>query len=575
MPELHRRPSPGAAAPLSGSRTQPEPPPEPNRLRWLNRLPWLNPRLGPQEQVGRPEPGAAPLERERWGLPLRLGAIVCLGFAVVAGFTYTNALESARREVRNTTLPLALDALSADLQRELTEPVLLAASMAANSFLTDWQAGGEIPTASVLRYLRNVQDLKHSTTTFFVSDRSGRYYHPQGILKTISPRDPQDAWYFRLKDSRQPYQVNLDRDTADRRRTTVFVNYKLFDRTGRFSGAIGVGHSTNLLTALIQREELLKGIDVLFIDADGRTLSLNTQQSSPPSLDKLPGIGGRMDEILSRNSTSFSYRRDGREFILLSKWLPELNWRLVVTKPIQVGQGIAWESALQIALIGAGCLGLMLLLVYRASNRHHGRISLIACTDPLSGALNRNAFRERFDALQRSSLRRRTSLAVAILDIDHFKTINDRFGHPTGDAVIRVVAQAIQGCTRRQDLLFRWGGEEFLLLLPEITLPEATSLLRRITPAVAAVLNAGADDEGTGGDQAGAGPADGTGSAAGPAAGSAAGSANAMVPGVQAPTLSSGVTLLRRGDSAESVVSRADRALYQAKHAGRNQTVGL
>ena len=551
MPELHRRPSPDAAAPLSGSRTQPEPPPELNRLRWLNSLAWLNPRRWPLALAEQPEPGSAPLAREGWGLPLRLGAIVCLGFAVVAGFTYTNALESARREVRNTTLPLALDALSADLQRELTEPVLLAASMAANSFLSDWQAGGEVPTAAVLRYLRSVQDLRHSSTTFFVSDRSGRYYHPQGILKTISAKDPQDAWYFRLKDSRQAYEVNLDRDTADPRRTTVFVNYKMRDPSGRFSGAIGVGHSTNLLAALIQREELLKGIDVLFIDADGRTLSLNSQPSSPRTLDKLPGIGERMDEILGRNSTSFSYRRDGREFMLLSKRLPELNWRLVVSKPIQAGQGIAWESVLQTGLIGAGSLALMLLLIYRATQRHHGRISLIACTDPLSGALNRNAFSERFEALQRHSLRNRSSLAVAILDIDHFKAINDRFGHPTGDAVIRAVAQAIQGCTRRQDQLFRWGGEEFLLLLPEISLPEATALLRRITPAVAAMLNGERDGADLGGRASGA------------------------AAGVTAPTLSSGVTLLRRGDSAASVVSRADRALYQAKHAGRNQTVGL
>lgn len=499
--------------------------------------------------------GPASLERERWGLPLRLGAIVCLGFAVVAGFTYTNTLEAARREVRTATLPLALDALSADLQREFTEPVLLASVMAANSFLADWQAQGEVPTEAVVRYLRDVQNLHHTTTTFFVSERSGRYYHPQGVLKTVSPDDPQDAWYYRLKQSPQPYEVNLDRDTADLRRTSVFVNYKFLDNRGRFNGAIGVGHSTNLLAALILRAELLNGIEVLFIDADGRTLALNGQQPSTPVLADLPGISERMEQILSGDSTSFSYRHNGQEFFVHSKLLPELNWRLVVSTPIQVSRGLVWGSVLQIALIGGGCLALVLLLVYRATRRHHGRLSQIACTDPLSGALNRNAFRERFEQLQRDSLRRRTPLAVAILDIDHFKAINDRYGHPAGDAVIRAVAEAIQGCTRRGDLLFRWGGEEFLLLLPQINLGEATALLRRISPALAQNLNQPQD-----GDTASTGEGS---------------EESAEAPALQAPTLSSGVTLLRRNDSAESVVSRADRALYQAKHGGRNQTVGL
>lgn len=511
------------------------------------------------------------LEQERWWLPMRLGVIVCLGFAVVGSFTYTNTLEAARREVSTSTLPLALDALSADLQREFTEPVLLASSMAANSFLADWQAEGENPTEAVVRYLRNVQNLHQTSTTFFVSDRSGRYYHPQGILKTVSPADPQDAWYYRLKDSLQPYEVNLDRDTADLQRTTVFVNYKYLDSSGRFRGSIGVGHSTNLLAALIHRAELLNGIEVLFIDADGQTLALSDQQPSAPSLASLPGIGERMQEILRRDSTSFSYRDAGQEFFVLSKRLPELNWRLVVSTPIRVSQGVVWASALQIALIGGGCLALVLLLVFRATSRHHGRITQIACTDPLSGALNRNAFRERFEQLRRDSLRQHTPLAVAILDIDHFKAINDRFGHPAGDAVIRAVAEVIHGCTRRQDLLFRWGGEEFLLLLPEITLPEATALLRRISPALAMALNQPAGSR----DAEGRAPHPHPGTGPYTTATNAATITATATPVLQAPTLSSGVTLLRRGESAESVLSRADRALYQAKHAGRNQTVGL
>ena len=90
-----------------------------------------------------------------------------------------------------------------------------------------------------------------------------------------------------------------------------------------------------------------------------------------------------------------------------------------------------------------------------------------ARTDFLTKLPNRLAFSEQFELLQRQAIRQKSSFTLVLLDIDHFKTINDTYGHDAGDVVLRKVAQALSQRLRQRDVLARWGGEEFILLLPD------------------------------------------------------------------------------------------------------------
>src|SRR5262249_37408071 len=87
--------------------------------------------------------------------------------------------------------------------------------------------------------------------------------------------------------------------------------------------------------------------------------------------------------------------------------------------------------------------------------------------DGLTNVLNRPAFQEIYGRVQALSRRSRTALALAILDLDRFKAINDRFGHPLGDQVLIGVAQIITKALRQSDVIGRWGGDEFVVLLPD------------------------------------------------------------------------------------------------------------
>jgi protein-histidine pros-kinase len=156
----------------------------------------------------------------------------------------------------------------------------------------------------------------------------------------------------------------------------------------------------------------------------------------------------------------------------------------------------------------------------------------LAIKDPLTGVLNRRSFEEQTRKLIESHAGR-APLAMVAVDIDHFKRINDRYGHAVGDAVLKEFARRLLQASKRRDCLFRLGGEEFALLLPHTDMHAAS--------AFAEVLRRSLD----------ATPFDGAGRL----------------------SASFGVATLMPGDTLDSLIRRADRALYEAKDAGRNRVV--
>ncbi len=165
------------------------------------------------------------------------------------------------------------------------------------------------------------------------------------------------------------------------------------------------------------------------------------------------------------------------------------------------------------------------------------RIQILATRDELTGLLNRRhmieVITQHCNRLGRSGHHR---FCLALIDIDHFKRINDTHGHGMGDEVLRGFADAIQKSLRDTDVLARWGGEEFLLLLNDTKAELANLTLERTRAALsAATLIAG-------------------------------------LPELK-PTFSAGLTVYHDAEALDVCIERADRALYKAKNEGRNRTV--
>jgi len=163
--------------------------------------------------------------------------------------------------------------------------------------------------------------------------------------------------------------------------------------------------------------------------------------------------------------------------------------------------------------------------------RAEAEVLLQALTDGLTGLANRRALDAEMVRALAVAARTARPLSVVMVDLDHFKSVNDRFGHRAGDAALVAFARRLRAGLRAQDLAFRYGGEEFLVLLPDTDVSGATVLAGRLRAQVALAAR------------------------------------NGM------PTLSAslGVAVWRSGDTVDTLLGRADRALYRAKTSGRDR----
>lgn len=186
--------------------------------------------------------------------------------------------------------------------------------------------------------------------------------------------------------------------------------------------------------------------------------------------------------------------------------------------------------------------GILLALALAHQVRRHQyarqQAEQLARIDPLTGLLNRRAFFEHALPVWSSSLRQERPLSVMMVDIDHFKRINDNHGHAMGDRALAAISSLLAGACRASDIAARWGGEEFVLLLPETDAPQATQLAERLRGEIESLeLDA------------------------------------QRLP--LALSASFGVATLDKHESLERLIRESDEWLYRAKTSGRNRVAGL
>jgi diguanylate cyclase (GGDEF)-like protein len=146
-----------------------------------------------------------------------------------------------------------------------------------------------------------------------------------------------------------------------------------------------------------------------------------------------------------------------------------------------LGKRVALQAALLDVLASSGQLRVPVLMEYEELRK----LQISATTDPLTGLYNRRFFDDYFEKELNRSLRYTHKLALVIFDMHGFKQVNDRFGHPQGDALLQMAAATLRKSLRTSDYAFRIGGDEFALLLPQSDTEQATTLSRRLRAAYA------------------------------------------------------------------------------------------
>lgn len=475
-------------------------------------------------------------------LSLRTKLISLVTIILLAGFFATNILNyqvskgALRTTVLDNELPLSSNNVYSEIQADLLRPIFISSLMANDTFVHEWSKDGEQDPLRMVRYLKQIRDQYKTFTSYFISAQTLRYYHFEGVSRTLDEANPEDSWFFEASRASEPYVVNVDYNYQQGRAITIFINYRVVDNDGVFLGITGVGLQLDSVARLVKEYQTNFRRNVYFVDEKGLIkVHANSAYVGVANIHDLAGLGPITDQVLGEDRGSYTYNTADDTILLTTRYIPELKWYLFIELPESQALKDMQQGFLRNLAIAPVVIVLTILLIGYSINIFQRRLEEMAITDKLTGLNNR----EFFDVSLNQSIKRfhrdKQVFTLLMIDIDHFKPINDKKGHLAGDAVIRRAAEIVADTARESDIVCRWGGEEFMILAANCNLQDAHRLSEAIHAAIRGEAFFADDPD-------------------------------------HKVTVSQGITEVRAEDDEETLLARVDKAMYKAKDTGRNRT---
>jgi diguanylate cyclase (GGDEF)-like protein len=507
--------------------------------------------------------------------------------------------------------------------RELT----LARKLADSAVIQEWMAHENDPEISrlALAELRSYRNFFHehtyfaaptATRNFYFDDAAGTYTGNE-VRQVLDKNDPDDIWFFSSMDQPTPFNLNVDSNNA-LKTTKLWINVAV-DRGNRRLGIVGTGMELDrFIKEFTTSSE--SGVSAVIFDQSGAIQAhqnpdvIDLNSFSKREGDKQSKVFSLVSDYadVERLRVAAAFLKEGRtevEMLPISfegrnrlaalAYMPEIGWYVMIL--IDVGRVFNLTQFLpQLTMLAVLLVAVVVIILFllnrilleplisltRSANAvalgdynvtlstdrtdeigQLGRaftdmahkvqentqmlesrvrerteelasanceLQIMASTDALTGLTNRRAFLELGEAELKRASRSGRWPSVFLLDLDFFKRVNDSWGHAAGDEALRHVAGILLQELREVDVVARFGGEEFIALLPETALKEAVFVAERVRQAIAA--------------------------------------APVRYQGQSiAVTASIGAANGKIGDALDSIVGRADQALYRAKEQGRNR----
>jgi len=471
----------------------------------------------------------------KFRLILILTVLLIPSFIGISVLNYHSASKIILESLTSTTMPLIRESFYKKLQLELRDPVLLSSLMANDTFLMDWIQKGEEDLQAVEDYLMTIRTKYGFSSTFFVSQTTRNYYTATGILKTVSPKDAHDQWYYQFIRSGEEYDLDVDTDQASKDLLTIFINYRV-EKEGKLLGVTGVGIAMNEIAGYLRELREKYGALVYMIDSTGIIQAHPDMQIIENArLQDIPGLENATESILTRQDQprDLEYSGDRGQVLMTVQYIRDLDWYIVVeenqTDVLREARRIlAWNILLTVSISLLVIVVSMVIVHFFQS-----RLEYLARIDKLTGIANRRELETVLELEGKRAQRYGRPLSIAMADLDFFKRVNDTWGHPEGDRILRKFAEMMEKKIRSTDTVGRWGGEEFLLILPETGHKGAYLLVEQIRTLLM----------------------------------------ETDLSPVKDLTVSFGVGEWKPGETLEELFSRTDKALYAAKNAGRNRAV--
>ena len=410
---------------------------------------------------------------------------------------------------------------------ELLRPLYIAETFASSIDFTTMMDSADFDESALLSRLAKME--RDLGLTFFVaSELSRKQYFSDG--RTLDLVEGEVYWYFEAKARDKDFMADLGQ-VGD---VHLYYDVAMYGPNEEFLGYVGVGKRIQRFLDTFDRYKARYGYDFLFAnDQDEIILTslpdLVVTDAYIPTLDSLAWF--RHNDASRASHDSEIIEIDDGDFLISEFLIEELGWRLLLLAPLEARQAQTTRSfmtnalaASVLILVLAGAF-LILMLLYKRSLEQKTE------KDTLTGLPNRAFVQRRFDQLRRAGV----ALCTIIIDLDHFKSINDTHGHDAGDRALQAAAEALRQELREEDIVSRWGGEEFVMLIPAPSIDMGRAIAERARQNVERLQVRAKQSH-------------------------------------VSVTASFGVAFgSARDESLSSMLARADEALYDAKQSGRNQ----
>ncbi len=448
---------------------------------------------------------------------------------------YLVSLKATEVQIKTQSLPLSVDNIYTAIQKNIIEPSIVASMMSTDTFVIDWLKNDEKNPKKIQNYLESIKNKYKMMVTFLVSKKTLNYYTQDGLLKHVDSESKEDKWYFKFKNISENHEVNLDWNQYISNEMIMFINYKIFDKGFHFLGATGVGIKISYINEMLKMFKENYKLRVSFVDINGNILlSDNEEYKNLKNIYTIEELHNYKTELLTHKSYMLEYEKNSSTYILNTKYIPELNTYLLVEANLDdfiSGTKNTFYYNLAVSLLLTIIIATIIITIIRG---FHKRLEDLASFDTLTTLNNRRSFSNKLEKFILLSKRNKQALSLLFIDIDDFKNVNDTFGHEVGDSVLKEVANILKLNIRETDICARWGGEEFVIAFIGSSAQEILSLSNAINKAMQ--------------------------------------QSSLLKSLLEKPlTISGGLTDMQKSDTIDSIISRADKAMYQAKEAGKNR----
>ncbi|ALS96831.1 hypothetical protein AT746_00090 [Lacimicrobium alkaliphilum] len=448
--------------------------------------------------------------------------LVVIVISTLSYFTISNIVgDQSRQQLQATSTVFSL------VEDKLIKPMHIAQTLArADVFKPYMDAEPE----QIRTFLQDMQS-RFDLMFFIASEPLQMQYYSDGDVMALS--EEETPWYFRLKERQEDFYAGLGHEQDLR----LYMDIIQRDENGELLGFVGIGMPLSGFVETFSHYNQKLGYDFVFVNSDDEIVLTSFADLQPKGYERtrLQSLPWYPDwykgPSLTGNQTNLVELKD-QDVLITEVPLEVLKWRFFIISPLEAQRQAMSRTFLVNLLIMVTVLLAILWLLSTVIRRIQQNVSRKIYTDRLTGLFNRLYIEKTFEQLQSEE----TPMSLIMADIDHFKQVNDNHGHNVGDQVIARIAHILGECLRKGDYLGRWGGEEFIILLPDTDLQAAEQVAERMRRSVAfqPIFH---------------------------------GDVSLDI------TMSFGVTQADRYGALVDLIHSADKALYQAKNEGRNKVM--